>query len=142
MRSSIDKRITTALSAEYEYGRTSLLDELEIQLIKYFNGELKCFDLPLRLVGSDFQKSVWAELVKIPYGETESYRKLSKKLQNEKAVRAVAAANGANALALVVPCHRVIGSDGSLTGYAGGLELKRKLLSLEGASQQYAIDFK
>lgn len=83
---------------------------------------------------SDFQKSVWNELIKIPYGKTVSYLALSKKLENEGAIRAVASANGANALSVFIPCHRVVGSDGSLTGYAGGLTAKKKLLQLEGAA--------
>jgi len=83
-------------------------------------------------VGSDFQKTVWEKLLTIPYGKTTSYLELSRMLGDEKAIRAVATANGANAISIIVPCHRVIGSDGSLTGYAGGLNAKQKLLQLEG----------
>ena len=85
------------------------------------------------LVGSDFQKTVWNTLLQIPYGKTETYLGLSKSMNNEKAIRAVASANGANAFSIIVPCHRVIGSDGKLVGYAGGLSVKKKLLELEGA---------
>jgi len=83
------------------------------------------------MLGSDFQKSVWKALLEIPYGKTASYLELAKKIGNEKAVRAVANANGANAIGIIIPCHRIIGSDGSLTGYGGGLPLKKKLLELE-----------
>ncbi len=91
------------------------------------------FDIPLLLVGSEFQKSVWNALLQVPYGVTETYLGLSKNIENEKAIRAVASANGANAIAIIVPCHRIIGSDGSLVGYAGGLNAKRKLLNIEKA---------
>lgn len=97
----------------------------------YFAGELRTFDLPLAAGGTEFQERVWAELRRIPYGETISYGELARRLGNPKAVRAVGRANGRNPIAIVVPCHRVIGSDGSLTGYAGGIERKRFLLELE-----------
>ncbi len=103
------------------------------QLREYFFGERKKFNLPLDLEGTDFQKKVWKELQKIPYGKTISYKILSAKIGNVKAIRAVGKANGENPAAIVVPCHRVIGSNGSLTGYAGGLDIKEKLLLLEGA---------
>jgi len=92
------------------------------------------------LVGSDFQKQVWNELLKIRFGQTLSYLELSRNLGNEKAIRAVASANGANAISILVPCHRVIGSDGSLTGYAGGLGANKKLLELEGALKSDQLD--
>ena len=101
------------------------------QLERYFDGKLKQFDLPLDPIGTPFQRKVWAELRKIPYGETRSYRDIARALQNEKAVRAVGTANGRNPLSIIVPCHRVIASNGSLAGYAGGLERKAKLLELE-----------
>lgn len=103
------------------------------QLEEYFIRQRKEFNLPLEMIGTDFQKRVWEELVKIPYGETISYNQLAIRLGDQKAVRAVAAANGANPLPIVIPCHRVIGSDGSLVGYGGGLEVKQKLLELEGS---------
>lgn len=114
--------------------RTSdpLLDEAEAQLTAYFNGELKDFDLPLASEGSEFQKKVWAELQRIPYGETASYGDIARRLGYEPVIsRAVGAANGANPIPIIVPCHRVIGSNGSLTGYAGGLDRKKILLDLE-----------
>ena len=109
-----------------------LLDEAEAQLTAYFNGELKDFDLPLASEGSEFQKKVWAELRRIPYGETASYGDIARRLGYEPVIsRAVGAANGANPIPILVPCHRVIGSNGSLTGYAGGLDRKKILLDLE-----------
>jgi len=103
------------------------------QLEEYFAGRRRCFDLPLDIRGTDFQKRCWQELLKIPYGETRSYAAVARAMGNPTAVRAVGLANGQNPIAIIVPCHRVIGSDGSLTGYGGGLENKRKLLELEGA---------
>ena len=103
------------------------------QLKEYFAGRRRQFDLPLDLRGTDFQKRCWRELLKIPYGETRSYAEIARAIGNPAAARAVGLANGKNPIAIVVPCHRVIGSDGSLTGYGGGLETKRKLLQLEGA---------
>ena len=105
------------------------------QLKEYFSGERKQFDLPLEIEGTEFQKRVWNELLKIPYGRTISYKELAVRLGDEKVIRAAASANGANPLPVVIPCHRVIGSDGSLIGYGGGLEIKEKLLVLEGSRQ-------
>jgi len=103
------------------------------QLKEYFAGERDRFDLPLSAGGTDFQRAVWAALADIPYGELRSYRDIAQAIDNPAAVRAVGAANGRNPLPIVVPCHRVIGSDGSLTGFAGGLQAKTRLLQLEGA---------
>ncbi len=103
------------------------------QLEEYFAGRRRQFDLPLDLRGTDFQKRCWRELLKIPYGETRSYAEIARAIGNPLAVRAVGLANGQNPIAIIVPCHRVIGSDGSLTGYGGGLNVKRQLLELEGA---------
>jgi len=133
MRESIDKRIKTALNADYSEESSEVVEKTKIQLIEYFNDKRKEFDIPLLFVGSDFQKGVWNKLLQIPHGKTETYLGLSKKLGNEKAIRAVASANGANAISIIVPCHRIIGSDGKLVGYAGGLAVKKKLLSLENA---------
>jgi len=102
------------------------------QLESYFRGELRIFDFPYAQTGTDFQQRVWNELTRIPYGKTISYLELSKRLGDPKNIRAAASANGKNKLAIVVPCHRVIGSDGSLTGYAGGLWRKQWLLEHEG----------
>ncbi len=105
--------------------------QLRQELNEYFDGKRQQFTLPLELVGTDFQQNVWKQLLNIPYGETRSYTQQAKSMGNPKSVRAVAAANGANKIAIVIPCHRVIGSDGSLTGYAGGLPRKQHLLELE-----------
>jgi methylated-DNA-[protein]-cysteine S-methyltransferase len=110
-----------------------LLREAGKQLEAYFAGKLRGFHLPLEMEGTDFQLSVWNLLQQIRYGETRSYGDLARSLGAPAAVRAVGAANGANPIAIVVPCHRVIGSNGALTGYGGGLALKRRLLDLEGS---------
>ena len=110
-----------------------LLKETVRQLRAYFAGDLRVFDLPLELLGTDFQKRVWHELETIPYGETRSYMQVATAIRAPHAVRAVGAANGANPIPIIVPCHRVIGSSGKLTGYGGGLPLKKRLLELEGA---------
>ncbi len=101
------------------------------QLRAYFAGELEEFDLPLAPEGTQFQQTVWNELCNIPYGETISYGELAKRIGNPKASRAVGLANGSNPIPIVIPCHRVIGSNGKLTGYGGGLPIKEKLLALE-----------
>jgi methylated-DNA-[protein]-cysteine S-methyltransferase len=101
------------------------------QLQAYFRGDLKEFDLPLAMEGTEFQLRVWNALRAIPYGETISYAQLAERIGNPKAVRAVGLANGSNPIPIIVPCHRVIGSDGSLTGFGGGLSTKKKLLELE-----------
>ncbi len=108
-----------------------LLRETERQLRLYFAGELRRFDLPLDIVGTEFQKRVWRMLETIPYGETRSYREVAEAINARNAVRAVGAANGSNPLPIVIPCHRVIGSSGKLVGYGGGLPLKKRLLELE-----------
>ena len=115
-------------------GSSAVLDEAERQLQAYFAGELVAFDLPLELHGTDFQRQCWLALGTIPYGQTVSYGEQARRLGlgSDKA-RAVGAANGQNPLPIVLPCHRVIGADGSLTGFGGGLHVKRFLLELEGA---------
>jgi methylated-DNA-[protein]-cysteine S-methyltransferase len=116
----------------------SLIDTVQ-QLKEYFAGEREAFQLKLNPQGTSFQQKVWKAILEIPYGETTTYLKLSRKLGDEKAIRAVAAANGKNPLWIVVPCHRVIGTDGSLTGYAGGLWRKKWLLELENPSSQTSL---
>jgi O-6-methylguanine DNA methyltransferase len=103
------------------------------QLVEYFNGDRKYFNLSLEIIGTEFQRKVWKELTNIPYGETISYGELAKRMGDKNLMRAVAAANGANPIPIIIPCHRVIGADGSLTGYGGGLDVKQKLLELEGS---------
>jgi methylated-DNA-[protein]-cysteine S-methyltransferase len=114
--------------------RNPVLLETARQLRAYFAGKAAAFDLPLDLAGTDFEKRVWHELLTIPYGETRTYAQIAAALGSPKAVRAVGAANGANPIPIVVPCHRVIGSNGKLVGYGGGLDLKRRLLDLERPS--------
>jgi methylated-DNA-[protein]-cysteine S-methyltransferase len=105
--------------------------EVMRQLREYFDGKLKEFDLPLTLEGTEFQRRVWTSLLAIPYGETISYAELAQRIGNPKAVRAVGLANGSNPIPIIIPCHRVIGSNGSLTGFGGGLVTKKQLLALE-----------
>jgi len=130
-RESIDRRIQQGLNAVYIEQDNPLLQETRKALDEYFSGKRKTFDLPVLTVGTPFQTRVWEALQKIPYGRTATYAQLAKKIGKPEAVRAVANAVGANALAIIVPCHRIIGSDGTLTGYAGGLALKQRVLDLE-----------
>lgn len=111
-----------------------LLNILEDSLNSYFNGSLKSFDLPLSFPGTPFQEKVWQTLRTIPYGSTISYSELAKKIGSPKASRAVGSANSVNRIAIIIPCHRVVSADGSLNGYAGGLERKKALLEHEKAS--------
>jgi methylated-DNA-[protein]-cysteine S-methyltransferase len=133
MRKAIDKRIKEALKTEYSEEPSHIIDHAIEQLKQYFQGKRKEFDLPLLMCGTDFQKMVWYKLLQIPYGKMISYADLALKLDNRAAIRAIASANGANALSIVIPCHRIIGSDGSMVGYAGGIKVKKRLLQLEGA---------
>lgn len=114
-----------------EEPRNPILMETERQLTEYFAGRRKAFTVKLDFNGTDFQKSVWRTLLKIPFGQTRTYGEIAKSLDNPKAVRAVGAANGKNPISIIAPCHRVIGSTGKLTGFAGGLEVKARLLKLE-----------
>jgi methylated-DNA-[protein]-cysteine S-methyltransferase len=118
-----------------------ILADAARQLRAYFDGQLREFTIPLDLEGTPFELRVWDELRRIPYGQTRSYRQLATILGNPKATRAVGAANGKNPVGIIVPCHRVIGSDGSLTGFAAGLEFKRRLLALEGYQVQQTLGF-
>lgn len=132
----------TAISFEtedidYTPQTTPLLTEAAAQLTAYFDKKQTSFDLPLAPQGTAFQQQVWRELLKIGYGTTTSYGKISELLQNKGAVRAVGAANGANPIAIIIPCHRIIGSNHKLTGYAGGLWRKQFLLELEGSVIDY-----
>ena len=132
-RKEIDKRIQDGLQAIFVERKSNIHSELELQIKEYIKGERNTFTLPIGFVGSPFQVSVWKALLNIPYGITKSYLDLSKELGNPKAIRAVASANGANAISIIVPCHRIIGSNGELTGYAGGLKAKQRLLEIENA---------
>jgi len=131
-RETIDKRIQKGLKGEYIEEETDITEKTAEQLNEYFSGKRKEFDIPLLFVGTDFQKKVWNALLEIPYGKAESYSGLAKITGDEKAVRAVASANGANAISIIVPCHRIIGCKGDMIGYAGGLKVKKRLLKLEG----------
>jgi AraC family transcriptional regulator of adaptative response/methylated-DNA-[protein]-cysteine methyltransferase len=131
MLQQIMNRIANTLKATMEEGEHPHFELLERQMDEYFTGSRRVFDLPLHLVGTPFQVQVWKALQDIPYGETRSYKQQSIYLNNEKAIRAVAGANGENGIAIVVPCHRVIGENGHLTGYGGGLQRKEWLLKHE-----------
>ena len=115
---------------EWVYNEDLFLEAID-QLGAYFNGELTTFDLKLNARGTHFQKKVWQQLLKIPFGETISYGELAKRIGNPKASRAVGMANGKNPISIIVPCHRVIGKDGSLTGFGGGIEVKKNLIEME-----------
>ena len=119
------------VDADWKPDVKGVLGPIRRELDQYFAGRLKKFSTPVAFSGTQFQTSVWQELRRIPYGETISYLELAKRIRNPKAVRAVGLANGANPIAIIVPCHRVIGSNGSLTGFGGGLPTKRALLELE-----------
>lgn len=129
----VARRLRKILHAEFAEGSSPVIDMAVKQLDEFFAGKRRSFDVPLMFAGTDFQKKVWNELLRIPYGQTVSYGELARRIGMPAAVRAVANANGANLISVFAPCHRVIGSDNSLTGYGGGLEAKRMLLKLEGA---------
>lgn len=134
VRTDLDDEIQSLLKkfdATLQIGENRHTLELKRQLKEYFESKRQIFSVPTVLTGTDFQKKVWEDLKRIPYGTTRSYKEQSEKLGDIKAIRAVAKANGSNKIAIVVPCHRVLGSDGKLTGYAGGIERKRFLLNLE-----------
>lgn len=113
-------------------GKSVVLETAILQLKQYFAGNRKSFDIPMLVVGTDFQKKVWSELDRIPFGKTITYKIQAQNIKAAKAVRAVGAANGKNPIAIIVPCHRVIGSNGKLVGYAGGQKMKSQLLKIEG----------
>jgi len=121
----------TNLNYQSKKGTNQFIKKLEKQLPEYFNKERTEFDVPLDLIGTDFQISVWKELLTIPFGSTRTYKEQAIAISNLKAIRAVASANGANRIPIVIPCHRIISSDGSLTGFSGGLWRKKFLLDLE-----------
>lgn len=127
-------RIEKSMQAIFVPGHHLYLDTLQQQLNEYFAGNRKHFDLPLQLVGSDFQKQAWRALQKIPYGQTRSYQQQAEAINNPTAIRAIASANAANAIAIIIPCHRVIAKSGNMAGYAGGIWRKQYLLKLETGS--------
>jgi methylated-DNA-[protein]-cysteine S-methyltransferase len=130
-RETIDRRVQRSLNAEYRYSRSEVIEKTMKQLEEYFALKRQSFEIPLLFAGTVFQKRVWKQLAEIPYGTHISYKALAKEIGNSSAVRAVASANGANAISLLIPCHRVIGNDGTMKGYAGGTEIKKKLLDME-----------
>ena len=130
-RDAVDARLRRGLGAEYVERDDDILGVARRQLSEYLERERRAFEIPLLLVGTPFQKRVWRQLLKTSFGETTSYLALAKAIGDPKAVRAVAGANGANAISIIVPCHRVIGSNGQLVGYAGGVKTKADLLGLE-----------
>ena len=138
-RDTVIRRLSRYLDASAAEGDDSLITEAVRQLEEYFSGERRCFELPLLMPGTELQQSVWGALLDVRYGTTLTYGELAMKIGRRTAVRAVANAVGANALSVIVPCHRIIGADGSLTGYAGGIEAKRMLLDLEARNGAGAI---
>ena len=135
--------LNTVTVLEQEEPESKIIPDVLIdaayQINEYFEGKRQNFDLLLNPEGTEFQKKVWSKLSEIPYGKTVSYLELTKRLGDVKAIRAVASANGKNPLWIIIPCHRVIGSDGSLTGYAGGLHRKKWLLNHESPSRQQSL---
>lgn len=113
------------------YKETDLIKIVKNQLVEYFDGRRKEFEIPISLKGTDFQLKVWKELCKIPYGKTCTYKDIAVSIKNKNACRAVGLANNKNPIPIIIPCHRVIGKNGQLTGYAGGLDIKKKLLNIE-----------
>jgi len=131
MRNRIDSRLQSKLNTTYTEKMDDILNITRQQLNEYFTNKRKTFDIPVKFIGTEFQKTVWKALTEIPYGKTASYLELATNISKSQAVRAVANANGANAMSIIIPCHRIIGNDGNLGGYAGGLQVKEKLLNLE-----------
>jgi methylated-DNA-[protein]-cysteine S-methyltransferase len=130
-RRVIDDRVKKRLDTEFVERNDEILEKTRKQVDQYLTGNRKEFDLPLLMVGTDFQRRVWKALMKIPYGVTSTYRQIAEDIGSPKAIRAVGNANNENPISIIVPCHRIIGSDGKLAGYGGGLSVKRRLLRLE-----------
>ncbi len=131
MRATVDNRLKKHLKADFTLQNDGIITETKKQIDEYLQGNRTEFSIPILLLGTDFQKQVWCELLNVNYGKTATYLDIAKRINKPKAVRAVASANGANAIALIVPCHRVVGSNGALGGYGGGLPVKKRLLNLE-----------
>ena len=130
-RRTVDDRIKKALNAESVEHDDEVLEKTGRQLDEYFEGLRRKFDIPVLMVGTDFQRRVWKALMKVPYGVTATYGQIAEDIGSPKAVRAVGNANSANPVSIIVPCHRIIGSNGELVGYGGGLSVKKRLLKLE-----------
>ncbi|MBP7477814.1 MAG: methylated-DNA--[protein]-cysteine S-methyltransferase [Chitinophagales bacterium] len=136
MRAAIDDRIQRKIGFPYQYQNEAIIEKTISQLEEYFARERTNFSIPISLIGTEFQQRVWNELLAIEYGKTISYLELANRLNQKLAIRAIATANGANAISILIPCHRIIGSDGSFVGYAGGIPAKKKLLEIEGSNAQ------
>ena len=132
-------RLSRYMKDEFKIETSTILEQTKKQLDEYFTGNRKTFDIPLHPVGTDFQKKVWHALLNIPYGETRSYKEIAQSIGSPNSVRAVAGVIGANGICIFIPCHRVIGSNHSLTGFAGGLDAKRRLLELETEQKQHKM---
>ena len=130
-RDHVANRLRCLLDADFIDGTSAVIDTAIVQLDEYFAGQRKEFDIPLLFAGTDFQRKAWDALLSIPFGQTISYGEMARQIGMPKAVRAVANANGANAISIFAPCHRVIGHNHTMTGYAGGIAAKRYLLALE-----------
>jgi len=128
---AVDGRIKKGLDAEFVDQSDEVLEQTMKQVGEYLNGNRQEFDIPLLMIGTDFQRRVWKALMRVPYGATSTYGQIAEDIGTPRAVRAVGNANRANPISIIVPCHRVIGSDGGLVGYGGGLSVKRRLLELE-----------
>lgn len=128
------RRLARLLNAEFSTESSPVLEQTKLELDEYFAGKRKTFDIPLHPVGTDFQKQVWQALLEIPYGETSTYKEIAQRVDNVKGVRAVAGAIGSNGMSILIPCHRVIGTNHTLTGFAGGIEAKRLLLNIESTN--------
>lgn len=127
--------ITFNTESEWEKKETKLIKNTYIQISEYLSGKRQIFDVPIQTKGTEFQNKVWAELRQIPYGETRTYKQIAENIGNPKACRAVGMANHNNPIAIIIPCHRVIGANHKLVGYAGGLEIKHELLKIESFSK-------
>lgn len=136
----LNSTLPSNLQAEISYQTDSVLFETFQQLKDYFFNGKKFFSIPLNPDGTAFQKFVWAELLRIPYGRTISYKQLAERIGDKNLIRAVGRANALNPIPIIIPCHRVIGTNGSLVGYSGGVEIKRLLLELEGALQKKFVE--
>jgi methylated-DNA-[protein]-cysteine S-methyltransferase len=131
MRQALDNKIRKMLNAEFTEKEDEILCKTKTQINEYFMGERTTFDIPLLMVGTEFEKDVWKSLLKVPYGQTATYSELVSNGNNINALKSISKANGSNSIALIVPCHRIIDDNGDLVGYGGGLPLKLKLLNLE-----------
>ncbi len=141
-KKALDKEISileTKFSKIVNSKSNQILEQLKVELLEYFAKKREEFTIPIEMFGTDFQKSVWNYLLTIPYGKQKTYKEQALEMENLLGIRAIATCNGKNILSIIVPCHRVLGSDGSLTGYAGGIKRKEFLLNLESKNQQLTI---